>query len=188
MDSWFVLLLLAAGSELLDEVWKASDTSELLGKPLLELLPLEAEGTLPEEKLEMPEVDVLDKDAEAEVVTFNGENEVVVVVILKGTLELKANKDVADTVNVPDVVVELADRLKVVELVRPEVVIRLARRLEAEADDELGAAVDTPTLSALMISAAFWYGQHASIRAARCANSPFLQQRRQRLEDAPQVS
>ncbi|KAL9600371.1 MAG: hypothetical protein Q9219_003221 [cf. Caloplaca sp. 3 TL-2023] len=34
------------------------------------------------------------------------------------------------------------------------VVVKLARRLDSEADDELGAEVDTPTLSALMISAA----------------------------------
>lgn len=34
-------------------------------------------------------------------------------------------------------------------------VVRLARRLDAEADDELGAAVDTPTLSALIMSAAY---------------------------------
>ena len=33
-------------------------------------------------------------------------------------------------------------------------VVRLARRLDAEADDELGTAVDTPTLSALIMSAA----------------------------------
>lgn len=70
-------------------------------------------------------------------------------------------EDVNDEVNVD---VRFAERLEdaaddVVELasdeVRLEPVVRLARRLDAEADDELGAAVDTPTLSALMISAAY---------------------------------
>lgn len=56
--------------------------------------------------------------------------------------------DVAD-----DDVVDIAvDRLGV------EVAFRLAKRLDAEADDELGAPGDTPTLSALMISAAYWQG------------------------------
>lgn len=148
------MLLLAAGSELLD-AWKSSDNSELLGKPLLELLPLEAEGALLENKLKMPEADVLDKDAETEAVPFNRDSEAVVLVGLGETLEFEADKELADTVIEPDVVVELVDKLKVVELAKPEVVVRLASRLEAEADDELGAVVDIPTLSALMMSAAF---------------------------------
>ncbi|KAL8868113.1 MAG: hypothetical protein Q9198_008291 [Flavoplaca austrocitrina] len=36
-----------------------------------------------------------------------------------------------------------------------EPVLKLARRLDAEADDELGAAVDTPKLSSLIMSAAY---------------------------------
>ncbi|KAL9580894.1 MAG: hypothetical protein Q9212_004221 [Teloschistes hypoglaucus] len=39
-------------------------------------------------------------------------------------------------------------------LVVVEAVLRLAKRLEADADEELGAGVETPTLSALMMSAA----------------------------------
>lgn len=63
----------------------------------------------------------------------------------------------------PEVMVRLATRLEdatdvVVSLDNdeevPDVVVRLARSLDADADDELGDAVDTPTLSALMISAA----------------------------------
>ncbi|KAL8774483.1 MAG: hypothetical protein Q9209_000856 [Squamulea sp. 1 TL-2023] len=63
-----------------------------------------------------------------------------------------------------DIDARLADRLEtkgddVVALASVDVtldpVVRLARRLDAEADDELGAALETPTLSALMMSAAF---------------------------------
>ncbi len=70
-------------------------------------------------------------------------------------------EDIKDEVNVD---VRFAERLEdaaddVVEFasdeVRVEPVVRLARRLDADADDELGAAVDTPTLSALIISAAY---------------------------------
>lgn len=53
----------------------------------------------------------------------------------------------------------LEDAADVVEFASDEdtldPVVRLARRLDAEADDELGAAVDTPTLSALIMSAAY---------------------------------
>ncbi|KAI4098519.1 MAG: hypothetical protein LQ339_006397 [Xanthoria mediterranea] len=70
-------------------------------------------------------------------------------------------EDVKDEVNVD---VKFTERLEdaaddVVEFAsdedRLEPVVRLARRLDAEADDELGAAVDTPILSALIISAAY---------------------------------
>lgn len=69
-------------------------------------------------------------------------------------------EDVKDEVNVD---VKFTERLEdaadnVVEFasdeVRLEPVVRLAMRLDAEAD-ELGAAVDTPTLSAFIISAAY---------------------------------
>ncbi|KAL8777694.1 MAG: hypothetical protein Q9203_002396 [Teloschistes exilis] len=46
--------------------------------------------------------------------------------------------------------VELLDRV----LVLVEAVVRLAKRLEADADEELGAGVEAPTLSALTMSAA----------------------------------
>lgn len=73
------------------------------------------------------------------------------------TPELEAEAGVGDPVNVTDVAVVFATKLEVVAdgiAVAPDVVVRLARRLEAEADEELGAAADTPTLSALMMSAA----------------------------------
>lgn len=181
------VLLLATCPRLPDEIWRPPDTGELLGKPLLKLLLPEAAGTPLEETLKPPEVDVLENEADTEAVPFGRENEAVVFVSLEETLELEADEERADIVNVPGVV-ELVDRLKLVELVRPEVVVKFARRLDAEADDELGATVGTPTLSALMMSAAFWHRQPASTRAARCANSPFLQQRRQLPEDAPRVS
>lgn len=87
---------------------------------------------------------------------------------LSETLELKADDELGDDVDVTEIVrfpkkdEAVADAATTLDLdvATLEVVVKFARRLEAEADDELGAAVDTPTLSALMISAAFQERQH----------------------------
>lgn len=79
-------------------------------------------------------------------------------------VEVRGNVEKAKEllVVVAGLVVELADGMADVDAVDAavdrtvaEVVVKLARRLDAEAEDELGADVDTPTLSALIISAAF---------------------------------
>lgn len=96
------------------------------------------------------------------------------------TLELEANAVLEETIEELEVVVRSTDELAVVddvvvvldaEVVTAEDVVRLARRLEAEADDELVAAVETPTLSALMISAAC--GRSASARITHYSKPTF---------------
>lgn len=84
--------------------------------------------------------------------------------VLKELLEA-AKLDVPDEDTVDNAVlaVKFAKKLEVIAeeaVVTPDVVVRLPRRLEAEADEELGAAIDTPTLSALMMSAACRECQH----------------------------
>lgn len=66
-------------------------------------------------------------------------------------------------------------------------VVRLARRLDAEADDGLGDSVDTPTLSALMMSAACPAYQ-PTYRCIHFNDQPSQRRRRLRLGDVPLVS
>lgn len=155
---------------LLDGVCESTDNGRLLANSLLEVpitgLEAAAAETVTEEVILVASSDdVTDKS-----VLFEGKtDDVEAEVGLEETLELDAKVVLEDTVDELEVPVRSMDELNVVadavielgtEVVATEDVVRLARRLEAEADDELGAAVETPTLSALMISAACKWDQY----------------------------
>ena len=162
-------LLLSESVKVSDEVSNAIEEEVLLAEPKLEDAVIEEllfEAAMKE--LVSVGVIALDEDATTDVV------------------------ELAETEAAPDAVRRLDKALAEVaveavllddeELDPMEVVVRLARRLEAEADDELGAVGETPMLSALMISAACRHVRAVPIKKSSSV-SPFLQHRRQRPVD-----
>ncbi|KAL8870413.1 MAG: hypothetical protein Q9174_003538 [Haloplaca sp. 1 TL-2023] len=136
-------LLLGKSEEVPEEVSDAIEDVVLLEEPELDDTPIEVLLEVATEELVSLEDITLDEDASTDVVEL-------------------AKKEAA-----PDAVSRLDKALAEVaveavleddeELDTTELVVKLARRLEAEADDELGAAGETPILSALMISAAYFH-------------------------------
>lgn len=154
------LLVVEETSRLLD-VPDLVDAWGLVNDPVCEMLETEFAFGITEAMLDTAEI-VMIEDAVDDAVSLDCKDAVMVA-------EVEAELDVGGKVDEATEVLDIVGRL-VVEFAREmadvdpldtavdrlgsDDVVRLARRLDADADDELGAAVDRPTLSALIMSAA----------------------------------